>query len=67
MIYSITFDYFSLPLDLAIIITTVKQISQVFIVIFVAIFLTKNMKKKIKFKSYYLKKLNLLIKLVSII
>ena len=45
MVYSITFDYFSLPLDLAIIITTVKQISQVFIVLFVTIFLTKNIKK----------------------
>jgi len=46
MVCSITFDYFSLPLDLAIIITTVKQISQVFIVIFVAIFLAKKCEKK---------------------
>tara|TARA_B110000305_G_C19286735_1_gene562069 strand:+ start:209 stop:1048 length:840 start_codon:yes stop_codon:yes gene_type:complete len=53
MVYSITFDYFSLPLDLAIIITTVKQISQVFIVIFVAIFLAKNIKKNLNIEKYH--------------
>jgi len=46
MAYSITFDYYSLPLDLAILISTIKQIAQVFVVTFIAIFLAKSMKKK---------------------
>jgi hypothetical protein len=42
MVYSITFNYFSLPSDIAVLIASVKQISQVFVVIFMSIYLLKK-------------------------
>jgi len=44
MLYGMTFDYFSLPVDVAILIATIKQVSQIFIVIFISIYLKKNIK-----------------------
>tara|TARA_B100000700_G_C14425313_1_gene570029 strand:+ start:47 stop:340 length:294 start_codon:yes stop_codon:yes gene_type:complete len=44
MIYSITFDLFSLPQEIALIISTIKQISHIIIVAFIVVFITKSFK-----------------------
>ena len=44
MIYSLSFEYFSLPKDIALTIATIKQITHIVIIIFVLIFV--SMKKK---------------------
>ena len=45
MLYGMTFEFFSLPVDLGLLIATIKQISQIIIVTFISIYLQKNMKK----------------------
>lgn len=45
MLYGMTFEFFSLPVDLALLIATIKQVSQILIVIFISIYLQKNIKK----------------------
>lgn len=46
VVHSITFEMFSLPSDIALIISTVKQLTQVIFVLIISIFLTVNLKKK---------------------